>query len=145
MSTQPRRYLTADEQRAKDLRQIHCLRREAGLSDAEYREIVASLSEGVESSAHLSGGGRRKLIARLRALSPTRNPIADKDRPASYGAKPQLAKINALLVAAGRKWAYARAIYRRSIDAQQRLEFATPEQLGKLIAMLSIDARRHGR
>jgi phage gp16-like protein len=64
-----------------------------------------------------------------------------RGRPHNASRSPQIRKIEAMLAAAGRTWAYADAIAQRMFHVD-RVTFCSAEQQGKLIAALSYDQKR---
>ena len=66
-----------------------------------------------------------------------------RNRPAGEK-RDQLAKIQAFLAEAKRPDSYADGMSKRMFGVE-KVEWCTPEQLGKIIAALAYDARRHDR
>jgi len=140
--------MAAPDARRRELALIHIAKAQLGLDDETYRAMLWTAGR-VHSSGDLSAEGRRAVLDHLRSrgfkpvhkraakAATTRDakPAVPADRQA------QLDKIEALLADAGRPWAYVEAMAKRMchVDA---LRFCTSEQLGKLIAALSYDAKR---
>ena len=139
-----------DESRKRDLAKIHIAKKQLGLNDDSYRAMLQMVA-GVNSAAHLSMGGRRKVLAHLhkagfRAKSPKR---AYPGRPnferlAGTGNLALIKKIEAYLAEANRPWRYAHRMAQK-ICKVDRVQWCKPEQLIKLVAAMEYDARRHGR
>lgn len=139
-----------DNRRNKDLAKIHIAKKQLGLDDDSYRAMLQMVA-GVDSAAHLSMDGRRKVLAHLRkagfrAKSPRR---AYPDRPnfkrlAGTGNLALIKKIEAYLAEANRPWRYAHRMAQK-ICKVDRVQWCKPEQLIKLVAAMEYDARRHGR
>lgn len=134
------------EQRTRDLAAIHVGKKALGLDDDTYRAMLWTVAR-VRSAADLDHAGRRAVIEHMRQRGfamPVNRPA-----PADHGAKPQVAadrqalidKIEALLAGAGRHWNYARAMAKRMFHVE-KIEWATAEQLRKIVAALEYDARR---
>ncbi len=133
-----------DAQRKKDLARIHVLKAQLNLDREQYEAVLWSIGQ-VESSAMLDSHGRRRVIEHLQAHVDRAAGIkADPDKPNNLQARPQLRKIAAQLHAAGRRWAYARAIAQKLYN-KPTIEFLDARELSGVIAALAQDAARHGR
>jgi phage gp16-like protein len=133
------------EQRRKDLAMIHLAKKDLGLDDDMYRDILQQCC-GVESSAELDQPNRRKLLAFFRGRGWGRKDPRH-NRPKNMNAPDRsrlLKKIEALLTESGRPWSYADALAKR-ICKVDSLTFCKPEHLSKIIAALVYDAKRNGR
>lgn len=130
--------------RARDIAAIHATAAKLGMDTAdpnpesEYRSILWTLGR-VRSSRELDYTGLQRVRAHLTRLmltgaEPRRpRPAADRER--------LVAKIRAMLHAAGRTDAYADGMARRMFRCD-RYEWLTPDQLRRLVAALEYDARR---
>jgi hypothetical protein len=67
--------------RKSDLARIHMLKAELGLDEDTYRDVMATVCQGVRSSAQLDITGRSRLIAHLQAC-------AKRDRAPDSGRSP---------------------------------------------------------
>jgi len=140
--------------RRTELARIHILAKDLAIGRDEYENLVFSLTRS-RSAGDLDSAGRPRVIEHLTSLE--RAYKSNQREKSGYGKRPavapdreaQLGKLEALLAAAGRPWAYLESARpgRKSmvhrlcgVDA---LRFCTPEQLGKLIAALEYDRRRH--
>jgi phage gp16-like protein len=128
---------------------IHVLKAKAGMDDDAYRAMLRQMG-GVESSKALTALGRTMVLDHLRRI--TQPPVGEPrsrpypDRPHTTDQRPLLQKIEAQLAEAGRPWHYATAVLKRVGQGRaERLEFATDEDLRKVVAALNCDAKRHGR
>ena len=130
------------DRRQVDLMKIHLGKKQLGLDDETYREMLQQVT-GARSSADLDESGRRKVLAHLRKCGAVFTPRG-RPQPASEK-RPLLGKIYALL--GDRPLAYAEGILKQMFGhrAPERLEWATPAQLHKVVAALSIDQRRRRR
>ena len=142
----------ASDRRA-ELARIHILAKALGIGRDEYEDLVFSLTRS-RSAGDLDSAGRQQLIEHLAAL--TRTYKSNTREKSGYGKRPavapdreaQLDKLEALLAAAGRPWAYLESAQPGRKSLVQRLcgvdalRFCTPAQLGKLIAALEYDRRR---
>lgn len=138
------------DSRNSDLAKIHIAKKQLGIDDDSYRAMLQMVA-GVNSAAHLSMDGRRKVLDHLRKVG-----FKTKKAKRSYPGRPkpkQLAgtgktalikKIEAYLAEAKRPWNYAHGMARHMFKVD-RVQWCTPEQLSKIVAALEYDARRHGR
>ena len=132
----------AEDRRRAELAKIHIGRKQLGLDEETYREMLKAVA-GVRSSAELDAAGRKKLLAYLRKQGAEFN-RRGRTRPAAEK-RPLLGKIYALL--GDRPAAYAEGILRRMFGchAPARLEWATAAQLHKVVAALEYDRKRKAR
>ncbi len=133
------------EQRRKDLAMIHLAKKDLGLDDDMYRDILKQCC-GVESSAELDQPNRRKLLAFFRGRGWGRKDHT-QSRPKNMNVPDRsrlLKKIEALLAEAQRPWSYADTLAKKmwKIDS---LAFCEPKHLNGIISALVRDAQRHGR
>lgn len=138
----------ADDRR-RELSLIHVAKAQLGMDDETYRAMLWTVGRA-KSSADLDHAGRRRVLDHLKAcgFTPKAKPGARNrhiaERPRNFHApdrQAQWRKVEALLTAERRPWAYATAMAKRmfSVDA---LEFLHTEQLQRLIAALEIDKKR---
>ncbi len=125
----------------RQLARIHCLKKEVGLDDDTYRQMLRNIG-GAASSKDLTPEGRARVIAHLQRLAGSRRQYPG--RPHNADVQPQIGKIEALLADAGRPWNYALALCRR-IAKKERLEFCSAGELQKIIAALECDRKRRMR
>lgn len=129
-----------------DLAKIHLGAKQLGMDTTDkdphssYRVMLWTAAR-VRSASELDATGRARVIAHLRACgvqftAKQRLTVGDHK-------KPLLGKVYALL--GDRPLSYAEGILRRMYGeaAPARLEWASNEQLGKLVAALNYDRRRH--
>ena len=127
------------DRRQADLAKIHLGKDQLGLDEETCRAMLRRLT-GFDSSRDLDESGRRKVLAYMRKCGAvfTR---PGRTRPDSVK-RPLLGKIYALL--GDRPSAYAEGILKQMFGcrAPERLEWATPAQLHKVVAALVYDRRR---
>lgn len=128
---------------------IHKLKSMAGLDEESYRAMLREIG-GADSSTKLNALGRARVLDHLRRL--TQPPVGEPrsrpypNRPHTTDQRPLLQKIEAQLAEAERPWNYAVGILKKvSQGRSERLEFATDEDLRKVVAALNYDAKRRGR
>lgn len=139
---------TANDTRRRELAKIHIAAKQLGMDDDTYRSMLWAVAR-VRSAKDLDDGGRKRVLEHLRAVGfKARRPGSPRPgRPHNLDGGDrggQLKKIEAMLAAAGRPWAYADGMAKRMCHVD-RVTFCNPEQLGKIIAALVYDAKRHGR
>lgn len=140
------------------LAKIHIAKKDMGLTDADYRAVLAarfgaaSAGELTEKQlltllSHFEGLGWRPVARRK---NDTHGRPRTLDRQDSNSRTAMLEKIEAMLAEKGRDenghipWSYAARILKRQCGVE-RLEFASCEQLKGVIAALYQDAKRNGR
>lgn len=127
--------------RRRDLATIHIGAKALGMSREDYESMLWSLVR-VKSAGELDAHGRRKVISHLksRGFKPRRK---GRSKPAQ-GRELLVRKVRALLIndpAGARPDAYADAMAQRMFGVE-RFEWATPDQLRKIIQALEVDKRR---
>jgi len=134
-----------DGGRNKMLARIHCLKRDLGMSDEDYRAMLIN-SFGVDSAGKLSKMLLRDLVRSLErgARKKARKTYPGRPRNMETDRGRQLGKIEALLAEAGRPWAYADGIA-KAMHQVERVQWCDAQQLRGVITALTKDARRHGR
>ena len=137
----------ADQVRRAQLARIHILKAELGLDRDQYEAVLWTIGR-VDTAKELDSHGRLSVINHLVAQKARQGVPqdlrGDKDRPAQVDKRPQLPKIEMLLLSGGHPWQYALAIAKR-MYGKDRMEFCTDEELSGIIAALAQRARRQGR
>lgn len=129
----------AHEQRRKDLAKIHLAKKQLGLDDEAYRDVLWTIAR-VRSAADLDDAGRRRVLDhfRSRGFKPRRRgrstPASDRDL--------LIRKIRAQL--GDRPDAYADGMAKKMFHVE-RFEWLKPEQLQKMVAALNYDAKRRNK
>ena len=143
---------TTDTKRNKELSRIHCLKKDLGLTDDEYRALLKGVT-GKDSSKDLDYRERWHVLCEMGRLGnkgktpeestqamrvPGRfpgEPTWPKEKAALGG------KIKALLADAKRPWSYVHAMAKRmyGVDLAQWCE---PAQLRGIVAALVKDQKR---
>jgi phage gp16-like protein len=146
----PKNTTPTDDGRQRDLAKIHIAKKQLGLDEQTYREMLQAVS-GVASAADLCPAGRRKVLAHLsragfksRKGKNTFPGRPDFAKLYGTGKLAMLQKIEAYLAEAKRPWAYVHAMAKRMCKVD-RVQWCAPDQLRKIIVALEFDARRHGR
>lgn len=128
------------------LAQIHIARQELGLTDEDYRAILARTA-GVSSAKQLTNRNVGYVIAEFKRLGWEPKPAKKAGRKAPNPPRSRqrvMDKIEAMLTAAGRPWAYADGMAQRMFQVE-RVDWLDDDQLHRLMQALIIDAKRQGR
>ena len=135
-----------DPTRAKDLARIHLAKKELGLEDDAYRDLLKGLT-GKASAADLTAQERWHVLKEMERLGakstqprrfPGRPAIVRADKVALIG------KIEAFLAEARRPWSYVNAIAWRMFK-RNLVQDCEPDELRQIVAALNYDARRNNR
>ncbi|WP_281687592.1 gp16 family protein [Pseudomonas citronellolis] len=124
---------------------IQIARRQLGMDDDTYRALLGRVA-GVRSSTALSPRQVGLVLAELERLGwqPTRKPTGRAAPTVAPDRQALVGKVEAFLAEAGRPWSYADAMALRMFKVE-RMEWLDAGQLGRLVAALAYDAKRHGR
>ncbi|MBW1801460.1 MAG: regulatory protein GemA [Deltaproteobacteria bacterium] len=137
--------------RNSELAMIHIAKKDLGLNDEVYRNILESVA-GVRSAADLDEISRRIIIEHFKELgfNPHRKGYRSHHRsakrsgmhvPASADRSGLLSKIGALLTVMGLPWSYADGIANRMFGIAF-VRWLYPDQLRKVIASLMYRKKR---
>ena len=136
------------DRRQSELAKIHIGKKQLFDDGGDYRDMLQSVA-GVRSAADLDEGGRRAVLEHLKACGaefrPARKSGLKRNRPTPPPeTERQIRKIRAMLAEDGLPDAYAEAILKQMCSHPHRvpLEWASSEQLGKVIAALSYRKKR---
>lgn len=139
----------APDDRRRELAQIHIAKKQLGLEDDTYRDMLWMIGR-VRSSADLGAQGRRQVLEHLKArgFMPKAAPEAKPTSPAwdwvnkaAEDRKPMLRKIAVMLRDADREKPYADGIAKQMFHVE-RIEFCAPDQLRRIVAALVRDQGR---
>lgn len=128
------------------LAKIHIAKAQLGLDEDTYRALLARVA-GVRSAKELSPRQIGAVLAEFQRLGWTPKPAKKAGRGTPKPAaerKALVGKIEAQLAEAGRPWAYADGMALKMFKVE-RVEWCDTDQLRRLVAALTYDARRHGR
>lgn len=138
-----------DNLRNRELAQIHIAKKQLGLDDDTYRDMLWTVGR-VHSSGDLGFTGRKQVLEHMKARGfKTGKPTRDAKRvpgvrPANMDSPdrgPSLRKIEALLADAGRAWAYADGMAKKMFHVE-KVSWCAVDQLHSLIAALMYDQKR---
>lgn len=131
--------------RRRELAKIQIARKQLGMADEVYRNLLWTIGR-VKSSSDLDHAGRRKVLDHMRACgwrsAPGKKPHPGRPHNIDTADRgPLLGKVEALLADARREWAYADGLA-RSMFGIERTAFCNAGQLHKMVAALEIDKKR---
>ena len=134
--------MTPEAARKKDLARIHLAKKELGLEDEAYRDLLKGTT-GRTSSADLSAKERWQVLMAMAKLGAKAAAEPYPGRPARPRADKEalIGKIEAQLAEAKRPWAYAHAMALRMFKVNQ-VQWLDADQLHRLVAALAYDAKR---
>jgi len=131
----------ATDRRRKELAKIHLAKKQLGLDDELYRDLLWSVAR-VRSAKDLDAAGRQRLLDHFRARG---------WKPRRKG-RTTPADDRAGLIAKLRAQAYEANVFQSYIDGMskrmfgvERFEWCDPDQLRRLVAAMAYHIRRRGR
>jgi len=131
----------SDKGRNIELAKIHLAKKQLGLDDKAYRDMLWVYAR-VHSAAELDEYGRKSIIKHMKACGAT---FTKKKRTKPAADKQALVgKIRAFLAEAKRPDEYGDALAKRMFKVE-RYEWLKIDQLNRMIAVLHYDAKRHDR
>jgi phage gp16-like protein len=127
------------DKRQAELAKIHIAKKQLGLDDETYRDMLWTIAR-VKTASELDEHGRRQVIEHLksRGFRDRTRPVPALDRAAL------VAKVRAQLFALDRPETYADAMSRRMFHVD-RFEWCHPGQLHKLVAALTYAQQREAK
>ncbi len=121
--------------------QIHIAKKQLGLDDDTYRQMLLSLT-GKNSCAKMTISELKRVISHLKKCGFQNKPQTFGQRPnPGAGRRALMSKVEALLADNGLHWNYAHSMARHMFKVE-KVEWLEPEQLRKLVAALEISIRR---
>lgn len=134
-----------EEQRKRELAQIHIAKTQLGLDDGTYRDMLWNIAK-VRSSRDLTTTGRLRILQHLREKGWKKKLSARAQRGKSPTTAPSkealIAKIAALLTEMQLPWAYANGISQQMFKIE-RVDWCSASQLHKIVAVLTYKVRKH--
>jgi len=126
------------DERRQELAMIHIAKKQIGMDDLVYREMLFA-EAGVNSAADLDAGGRKKVLDRFKSLGFKSAHKSAKGsgmiKTVPPDRKPMLSKIEAILADMGLSWGYADGMSKRMFGVD-RVRWLYPYQMHKLLAAL---------
>lgn len=129
------------DMRNRELAQIHIAKKDLGLDDETYRDMLFTIAR-VRSSGELDHAGRRRIIEHLQARG-WKPKAGVKPKVANKGSSKTalISKIGALLTVLEKPWAYADGMAAKMFKVE-KIIWLTPQQLHKLVAALEYSKKR---
>lgn len=134
--------MNPERMRQRDLARIHSAKKQLGLDDETYRELLHGLT-GKYSAGDMTRRERWTILQEMRRLGATAPPKKHPGKltdPAPEKAR-LLSKIGSQLAIADRPWAYANAMSKRMFKVDL-VQWCNPDQLRRIVAALEYDRRR---
>ena len=126
--------------RHKMLAKIHIAKKQLGMNDDCYREMLKQVA-GVKSAKELDLSGFDKVLRHLKQVGfKARSKAQYPGRPHNADSQRQIKKIEALLADNNLSWKYADAIAARMFGIK-KIAWCLPPQLSKIITAL---IKQHG-
>lgn len=121
--------------RNRELAQIHIAKKDLGLDDETYRDMLFTIAR-VRSSGELDHAGRRRVIEHLhtRGWKPKAG-VKPKTPNAGSSKTALISKVGALLTVLNKSWPYADGMAKKMFKVE-KLIWCTPQQIHKLVAAL---------
>lgn len=126
------------------LKVIHTGKKILGWTDEVYRDVLAR-ETGKRSARDCSDAELERMIRYMRAQGFAPLAKHGKKPNVAAGRKAMVSKIEAILAEAGRPWSYLDGIIKRMLGEVKPLAWLNDDQVRKVLQMLIIDAKRHGR
>ena len=130
--------------RRAELAKIHIGKKQLSLDEETYRDLLERVT-GARSSVELDAQARGHVIDEMRRLGCEFQGRRDRRIRPSSDRRPLLGKIYKLLGDLPGKYAVAILQRMYGLGAPARLEWATPQQLHKVVAALNYDRRRRAK
>ncbi len=126
--------------------QIHIARKQLGLDDETYRQMISTTTNGKRSCADCSVRELEQIVARLKAAGfearPRKRVAQHPGTPHNLEREPQLQKIEALLSEMKLTWSYADAIARRQFGVEKVAWLRQQRELSAVIAALHVELEK---
>ena len=128
------------------LAQIHIAKKELGLDDDTYRQMIATTTGGKRSCSDCSVAELHQVIQGLKnrgfKAKPRKRVAQHPGTPHNLNREPMLQKIEALLAEMKAPWSYADAIAKRQYRIERVAWLKTVEQFRAVIAALDVELEK---
>lgn len=125
--------------------QIHIARKQLGMDDDTYRQMLATVT-GRRSSKDCSVAELHKVVAHLKQLGfkakPRKRVAEHPGTPHTLNHEPMLQKVEALLAELKAPWSYANAIAKQQTGIARVAWLKKPDDLKALIAALDVELEK---
>lgn len=125
------------------IRIVHTGKSSLGWDDDTYRDVLARQT-GKRSARDCSVNELEKVVLYMRTLGFAATSRGRRPR-VTAGRKGMLSKIEALLAEANRPWSYLDGVIERMLGEKKPVDWLNDDQVRKVMQMLIVDAKRHGR
>ncbi|MDM8181276.1 gp16 family protein [Marinobacter salarius] len=123
--------------------QIHIAKKELGLDDDTYRQMIATTTGGKRSCKDCSVAELHQVLQGLKnrgfKAKPRKRVAQHPGTPHNLNSEPMLQKIEALLAELKAPWSYADAIAKRQYRIERVAWLRTVEQFRAVIAALDVE------
>lgn len=126
------------------IRIIHTGKSKLGWDDDTYRGVLARIT-GHRSASDCSEAELERVIGYMREQGFTPVKQTGRRPNVAVGRKGMVKKIEAMLAEADRPWSYLDGITERMLGEKKPLEWLNDDQVRKVMQMLIVEAKRHGR
>jgi len=128
------------------LAQIHIAKKELGLDDDTYRQMIATTTGGKRSCSDCSVSELHQVLQGLKnrgfKAKPRKRVARHPGTPHNLDSEPMLQKIEALLAEMKAPWSYADAIAKRQYQVERVAWLKTVEQFKGVIAALDVELQK---
>ena len=132
--------------RTRDLAMIHIAKKDLGLDDDTYRDMLWTVAR-VRSSGELDHAGRDSVLKHLksRGWQPKRGGVKiEPPKNVKLSSVALIGKIGALLTVLEKPWAYADGMALKMFKVE-KLTWCKPQQLHKIVAALEYAKTRQAK
>ena len=128
------------------LAQIHIAKKELGLDDDTYRQMIATVTGGKRSCSDCNVAELYQVLQHLKdrgfKARPKKRVAQHPGTPHNLDREPMLQKVEALLAEMKAPWSYADAIARQQTGIAKVAWLKKPEHLRALIAALDVELEK---
>lgn len=130
--------------KANLIRIIHTGKSVLGWDDETYRDVLTRQT-GKHSASDCTLSELEAVVLYMRTQGFAPSSRHGRRPRVAAGRRGMLSKIEAMLAEAGRPWGYLESMVERMLGEKKPVEWLNDDQVRKLMQMLIVDARRHGR
>ncbi|MBG6243045.1 MAG: regulatory protein GemA [Candidatus Symbiopectobacterium sp. Dall1.0] len=123
---------------------VHTGKNKLGWDEGTYRGVLLR-ETGKNSAKDCTAAELARVVRYMRRQGFTTLPKQGRKPRVATGRQGMLSKIEALLASAGRLWGYLDGMIARMLGEKKPVEWLDDAQVRRLMQMLIMDAKRHGR